>query len=278
MTYGQGYEPVLSVIIPARNEAEHLPSCLEALHRLRGVDDELIEIILVDNGSTDATAEIARRAGVLVLESEEGTIAKLRNLGASAARAPLLAFVDADCTVTERWAERALEDFADDSPFGTPSGKIQLASHVLGEAGLDPLPVYEPTEEPPPGYLRLLYGRHPAHTFAKTQNTPVLFNLYPENEVWLSTAVARGLGIHHADPVYVVNTAGTRSGPVRAKVTERIRDDAVYLVHGHGHRSAGLSNADARGASDTELMSRYVLDPVSGGAGMRTNFVTVERA
>ena len=62
------------------------------------------------------------------------------------------------------------------------------------------------------------------------------------------------------------------------KVTERIRDDAVYLVHGHGHESRGLTNADGRGASDTALMSRYVLDPICGGAGLRTNFVTVERA
>jgi thiosulfate reductase/polysulfide reductase chain A len=171
-----------------------------------------------------------------------------------------------------------LEDFADESPFGTPSGKIQLASAVLADAGLDRLPVYEPTDEPPAGHFRLLYGRHPAHTFAKTQNTPALFNLYPENEVWLSTGSAQRLRVEHAAPVYLVNTAGNRSGPVRAKVTERIRDDAVYLVHGHGHDSSGLTNADGRGASDTALMSGYVLDPICGGAGLRTNFVTVERA
>jgi thiosulfate reductase/polysulfide reductase chain A len=171
-----------------------------------------------------------------------------------------------------------LEDFTDGSPFGTPSGKIQLTSQVLADAGLDPLPVYEPTPEPPDGHFRLLYGRHPAHTFAKTQNTPVLFNLYPENEVWLSTTVARRLGVRHAEYVHLVNAVGTRSGPVRAKVTERIRDDCVFMVHGHGHRSQGLTNAGGRGASDTELQSTYALDPVCGGAGMRVNFVKVERA
>lgn len=171
-----------------------------------------------------------------------------------------------------------LEDFSDDSPFGTPSAKIQLASQVLADAGLDPLPMYEPVEEPPDGYFRLLYGRHPAHTFAKTQNTPVLFNLFPENEVWLSTSAAARLGIDHADPVFVTNTTGTRTGPVRAKVTERIRDDAVYMVHGYGHRAPGLSNADRRGVSDAELMSDYTLDPICGGAGLRTTFVKVERA
>ncbi len=173
-----------------------------------------------------------------------------------------------------------LEDFTDVSPFGTSSGKIQLASQVLAEAGLDPLPVYEPPEEPPAGSFRLLYGRHPAHTFAKTQNTPVLFNLYPENEVWVSTGSARHLGISTDERVNLVNDAGTAVGPVRAKVTERIRDDAVYLVHGHGHghRSRGLTRANGRGAGDAELMTKYALDPVCGGAGMRTTFVTVEKA
>jgi len=170
-----------------------------------------------------------------------------------------------------------LEDFTDGSPFGTPSGKIQLASMVLADAGLDPIPVYEPTAEPPDGYFRLLYGRHPVHTFGKTQNTPVLFNLYPENEVWLSTSAAERLGIAAAERVVLTNTAGTTTGPVRAKVTERIRDDAVYLVHGHGHQAPGLTNADGRGASDTQLQSTYELDPVCGGAGMRVNFVKVER-
>ena len=171
-----------------------------------------------------------------------------------------------------------LEDFTDESPFGTPSGKIQLRSRVLADAGLDPLPVFEPTEAPPEGHFRLLYGRHPVHTFAKTQNTPVLFNLYPENEVWVNTQAAARLGIDDADPVVLVNTVGTRVGPVKAKVTERIRDDAVYVVHGHGHAASALTNADGRGASDTQLQSSYALDPVCGGAGMRVNFVRVERA
>lgn len=171
-----------------------------------------------------------------------------------------------------------LEDFTEESPFGTPSGKIQLASQVLADAGLDPLPVYEPTPEPPDGFFRLLYGRHPVHTFAKTQNTPVLFNLYPENEVWLSTRVAARLGIRHGVYVRLVNTEGVTGGEVRAKVTERMRDDAVYMVHGHGHRSRRLTNADGRGASDAELMAGYALDPISGGAGMRVTFVKVEAA
>ena len=147
----------------------------------------------------------------------------------------------------------------------------------IDEAGYDPLPVYEPVEEPPPGTFRLLYGRHPAHTFAKTQNTPVLWELFPENEVWINTGVALDMGIGDGDRVMVLSADGATEGPIRAKVTERIRPDAVYMVHGFGHRSPGLRRAHGRGASDAALMTRYALDPISGGAGMRVNFVTIER-
>lgn len=166
-----------------------------------------------------------------------------------------------------------LEDFGDASPFPTKSKKIELYSEELALAGHDPLPKYEPVEEPPPGYFRLLYGRHPVHTFAKTQNTPLLNELYPENEVWVNEDVATAHGIKEGDYVWLENQDGRSSGPVKVKATQRIRGDAVYMVHGFGQQSAGLSRANGKGASDTKLQSRYVLDPISGGAGMRVNFV-----
>jgi len=170
-----------------------------------------------------------------------------------------------------------LSDFEGESPFPTPSGKIELYSAALAEAGLDPLPVYEPVEEPPAGYYRLLYGRHPVHTFAKTQNTPVLNELYPENELWVNAASAREGGWSDGDYAWLENQDGARSGPIRIKATERIRPDAVFMVHGFGQDAPGLRRANRRGASDTKLQTRYRLDPVSGGAGMRVNFVRLVR-
>ena len=166
-----------------------------------------------------------------------------------------------------------LEDFGDESPFRTPSGKIELFSDELAEAGFDPIPVFEPTEEPPNGYYRLLYGRVPVHTFAKTQNTPVLSDVYPENELWINEDEAASLGYENGDRVWLENEAGDRTGPISVKATQRIRKDAVFMAHGFGQQSEGLSNANGRGASDTKMMSRYKLDPISGGAGMRINFV-----
>jgi thiosulfate reductase/polysulfide reductase chain A len=168
-----------------------------------------------------------------------------------------------------------LEDFVDESPFHTESGKIELASEELSEAGFDPIPEYEPTDEPPSGYFRLLYGRSPVHTFAKTQNTPALSDLNPENELWINEDEAFGLGYSNGDRVWLENQAGDRTGPIALKATQRIRRDAVFMTHGFGQIADGLTNANGRGASDTKMMSRYKLDPISGGAGLRINFVRI---
>jgi thiosulfate reductase / polysulfide reductase chain A len=165
-----------------------------------------------------------------------------------------------------------LADF-DGSPFTTPSGKVELYSATLAEHGVDPIPVFEPVAEPPAGYFRLLYGRHPSHTFSRTQNTPALHELFPENELWINADEAAALGLKHGDRVMVENQEGVREGPIRVNATQRIRRDAVYMVHGFGHRAPGMRRAHGRGASDTALQTSYALDPISGGAGMRTTFI-----
>ena len=75
----------------------------------------------------------------------------------------------------------------------------------------------------------MLYGRHPAHTFAKTQNTPALRALAPDNEVWVSPAVASERGIRAGDLVTLRNQDGIRSLPVRARVTTQRPDPRPHL-------------------------------------------------
>ena len=98
----------LSFIIPAKNEEEHLGRCLKSLFVSIG-DRSDCEIIVIDNGSTDNTAEIARSAGVRLFNRPGMTVSALRNLGARVAEGKLLAFVDADVTVAEDWVETALK-------------------------------------------------------------------------------------------------------------------------------------------------------------------------
>jgi thiosulfate reductase / polysulfide reductase chain A len=161
------------------------------------------------------------------------------------------------------------------NPIGTPSGKIDLYVERWAEAGLEPLPIFTPPTEAPAGSYRLLYGRSPVHTFARTHNNPLLMEAHGENAVWIAPAEAERLGIRDGSYVYLESMTGHREGPVRAFVTERIRPDCVYLVHGFGHKAPLLRLANGRGASDTHLQTGYALDPVSGGAGLRHNFVRI---
>jgi glycosyltransferase involved in cell wall biosynthesis len=95
---GQPASPRISVVIPVYNSAGMLRRCLAALASTHGVE---WECIVVDDGSTDASASIARDSGARVIRSGDRPAgpARARNLGAQAARADLLCFVDADVCV-----------------------------------------------------------------------------------------------------------------------------------------------------------------------------------
>jgi thiosulfate reductase/polysulfide reductase chain A len=161
----------------------------------------------------------------------------------------------------------------DERTFETASGKIELYSQDLADLGADPLPRFTPPAEPPRGFVRLIYGRAPVHSFARSQNNATLNGLMAENEVWLHPDTARASGIANGDRIVLVNDANVTSDPVCAFVTEGIRRDCAYLVHGFGQKSKALRRAAGRGASDTALMSRVSVDPLTGGTGMRVNFV-----
>jgi thiosulfate reductase/polysulfide reductase chain A len=159
--------------------------------------------------------------------------------------------------------------------FPTESGKIELYSPILEQLGFDPLPRYVPVEDPPLGYFRLIYGRAPVHSFARSQNNAVLDALMPENTAWINSEAARELGVSEGQEVVLENQDGVKGLPVRVRATPGIRRDCLYMVHGFGHQSRALRLAYHRGASDTNLMTRVRLDPIMGGTGMRVNFVRV---
>lgn len=83
--------PLLSVVIPTRNEERNIGKCIDAL----GSAMDWIEITVVDNGSTDATREIAERRGVRVIEQGPERSAQ-RNRGWREAHAQWVCFLDAD--------------------------------------------------------------------------------------------------------------------------------------------------------------------------------------
>src|SRR5712692_5601012 len=89
----------ISVIIPAYNEEEYLPRLLDSIEVARSNyagDRDMIEVIVADNDSTDATAKVASARGARVVHVAKRRIAAARNGGGRAARGEILCFIDAD--------------------------------------------------------------------------------------------------------------------------------------------------------------------------------------
>ncbi|HEX2935458.1 MAG TPA: molybdopterin dinucleotide binding domain-containing protein, partial [Bacteroidales bacterium] len=175
--------------------------------------------------------------------------------------------------------EREADDLyiadGEDVEFPTDSGKIELYSTTLEQAGFDPMPKYTPHEEPPAGYYRLIYGRAPMHTFSRTANNPNLTDIMDENTVWINPKVAKEWGISNDQYIWLKNQDDVVSEfSIKVRVTERIRWDSVYMVHGFGHAQKQMKRCFGRGASDTQLITKVHVDPIMGGTGMRGNFVT----
>jgi thiosulfate reductase/polysulfide reductase chain A len=163
----------------------------------------------------------------------------------------------------------------EDVAFATDSGKIELYSSALEGLGFDPLPKYTAHEEPPEGYYRLNYGRAPMHTFSRTANNRNLTDIMDENSVWINPKTAKLWGISNDQYIWLQNQDGIVSEfAIKVRVTERIRHDSVFMVHGFGHAQKQMKRCYGKGASDTQLISKVLTDPLMGGTGMRGNFVT----
>jgi len=113
----------VSVVIPAYNEEKYLGDCLWALQNQDYPADQF-EVIVVDNASTDATAEIARQFGVRVLHEPIKGIARARQRGFEAARGEVIASTDADTVVPPFWVGRIAAAFARDPDLGGLYGPV----------------------------------------------------------------------------------------------------------------------------------------------------------
>ena len=97
-------KPYISVVIPVRNGSEHIDKCLRGF---KGSTYEQYEVIVVDDASTDGTAEVAERAGAKVLRlKEQSGPAAARNRGAEEAQGDIILFVDADVVINQDTIEQ----------------------------------------------------------------------------------------------------------------------------------------------------------------------------
>lgn len=103
-------EPRVSVVVPAYNAETNIGSCLDALiHQTYPRD--LYEIIVIDDGSRDATAETVKEYSVRYFCQENKGPAAARNHGAQQADGEILLFTDADCIPDTNWIEEMLKPF-----------------------------------------------------------------------------------------------------------------------------------------------------------------------
>ena len=109
---------MISVIIPAKDAAETIGSCLRGALTQRYVGTDY-EVIVVDDGSTDRTAEIANSQGARVIRQGNTGPAAARNAGANAAHGDILVFTDADCVPSPEWLHHLTAAFRDPLIVGT---------------------------------------------------------------------------------------------------------------------------------------------------------------
>lgn len=121
--------PQISLVICTRNRASTLPACLAALNRLKS--DVAFEIVIVDNGSTDQTADVLAEfastspATVVLLHEPCAGVSRAKNVGILAARGEVIAFTDDDCYPAEDYLTAIMHCLSDEN-IAYLGGKVLL--------------------------------------------------------------------------------------------------------------------------------------------------------
>jgi lipopolysaccharide/colanic/teichoic acid biosynthesis glycosyltransferase/glycosyltransferase involved in cell wall biosynthesis len=108
---------MISVVVPAFNAANTISECVESLKN-QTLSPSDYEIIVVDNGSSDNTVELAGSAGAKVLSASTKGAAAARNVGLNAAIGNIICFTDADCFPNQDWIYQITSSFTDPNITG----------------------------------------------------------------------------------------------------------------------------------------------------------------
>ncbi|HYF94554.1 MAG TPA: molybdopterin dinucleotide binding domain-containing protein [Symbiobacteriaceae bacterium] len=178
--------------------------------------------------------------------------------------------------LTEKGVIKVTAAPPDYSRLPTASGKAELVHEGFANSGGTRVPAWVPPKTQPEGdKLRLLHGHVAVHTNGYTQNVPALYARMQENELWMHPSVAGARSIKDGDVVEVANEYGKER--LKAKLTEGIRQDCVWMCHGFGTMVPEQRLAYKKGANDGALYP-IMITPVSGALGQGDAVVTVRKA
>lgn len=104
-------QPFCSIVIPAFNEEKHIEECLIALKN-QVYPENKFEIVVIDNGSSDNTRDIAEVYADKVIYFPNGNVGGVRNHGFKNSSGEVVIFIDSDCVTDETWLERAVQMYA----------------------------------------------------------------------------------------------------------------------------------------------------------------------
>jgi glycosyltransferase involved in cell wall biosynthesis len=119
---------VISAVIPALNDSVMLGKYLEALAAQSRREDEFI---VVDSGSTDDTADIARRAGARVVSEPRREITAATAAGLDAARGTIIARLDADSRPGSAWLEKGEVRFENEPDLSAITGRASFMTRIV---------------------------------------------------------------------------------------------------------------------------------------------------
>jgi glycosyltransferase involved in cell wall biosynthesis len=230
--------PAISVIVPHLNQPEALRRCLASLTD-QNFDIDRVEIVVVDNGSTGLPVRICK-ASQNVRLAEEATPGPgpARNRGVSISRAPILAFIDADCLADRNWLAAIEAAFADDA-VEIVGGDVRIA--VGDPAKPTMLEAYESIF----AYRQKEYVERKG--FSGTGNLAMRRSIYDavgpfagidvaEDCEWGQRATRRGHSIRYLPEMIVFHPARTSFADLYAKWDRHISHD--FAGRGRGFLSA----------------------------------------
>ncbi len=183
---------MLSIIVPAHDEAPLIGATLDAIAEATGWLGDGVEVIVVDDASTDATAELARARGANVIQVAVRQIAAARNAGAAAASGDRLLFVDAD-TLANRRVVRALMAAMDG---GAAGGGVAVRFHR-------PMPLHMRIFESVSIVLFRWFGITPGCFLFCTREAFQAVGGFDE-QLYVTEDVALGRALRRAGPVVIL--------------------------------------------------------------------------